>query len=70
MRKTGKGYHFSTELGFHNRVKEIVRIVENSNANLLVMGAHQHGKLKDYLFGETINSVRHLVKIPVLIVNI
>jgi manganese transport protein len=64
-----KGYLFTTEIGFRNRVKEIVRIVESSNANLLVMGAHQHGKLKDYLFGETINSVRHLVKIPVLIVN-
>ncbi|MFY8128552.1 MAG: Nramp family divalent metal transporter [Chitinophagaceae bacterium] len=64
-----KGYLFTTEIGFNNRVKEIVRIVETNKANLLVMGAHRHGKLKDYLFGETINSVRHLVKIPVLVVN-
>ena len=37
---------------------------------MLVMGAHRHAGLKDYLFGETIESVRHGVDIPVLIVNV
>ncbi len=64
-----KGYKVSTALGYHHRVKEIVRLVGVSNAQLLVMGAHQHQGWKDYVFGETIESVRHKVDIPVLIVN-
>ena len=64
-----KGYKASTVLGYRNRVKEIVRIVNEKDAQLLVMGAHRHQGWKDYLFGETIESVRHQVTIPVLIVN-
>jgi manganese transport protein len=64
-----KGYKASTALGYQNRVKEIVRIVQEKDAQLLVMGAHNHQGWKDYLFGETIESVRHKVSIPVLIVN-
>ncbi len=64
-----KGYKAKTVLGYRNRVKEIVRIVQEKDAQLLVMGAHKHQGWKDYLFGETIESVRHKVSIPVLIVN-
>ena len=64
-----KGYKAIACLGYHHRVKEIVRIVSTSNAQLLVMGAHKHHGWKDYVFGETIESVRHKVDIPVLIVN-
>ncbi|WP_309915789.1 MULTISPECIES: universal stress protein [unclassified Arcicella] len=32
------------------------------------MGAHGHKGLKDLLYGATINQVRHLVKVPVLII--
>ncbi len=64
-----KGYNASTALGYQNRVKEIVRLVHEKDAQLLVMGAHRHQGWKDYIFGETIESVRHKVSIPVLIVN-
>ena len=64
-----KGYQVSTILGYQNRVKEIVRIVKENNAQMLVMGGHRHKGWKDYIFGETIESVRHNVDIPVLIVN-
>lgn len=66
---TIKGYKASTYLGYENRVKEIVNTVLYYDAKLLVMGAHRHRGWKDYFFGETIESVRHKVKIPVLIVN-
>lgn len=64
-----KGYAVRIELGYKNRVKEIVRIVGLVDAQLLVMGAHRHQGWKDYFFGETIESVRHKVHMPVLIVN-
>jgi manganese transport protein len=64
-----KGYKVQFVIGYKNRVKEIVRIVNATDAQLLVMGAHHHYGWKDYFFGETIESVRHKVKIPVLIVQ-
>ena len=64
-----KGYKVQFIVGYKNRVKEIVRIVNATDAQLLVMGAHHHYGWKDYFFGETIESVRHKVKIPVLIVQ-
>jgi len=63
------GYKVETHIGYRNRIKEIVRIVRQSNAEMLVMGAHRHSGIKDYLFGETIEAVRHELPIPVLIVN-
>ncbi len=65
-----KGYNVSASIGFRNRVKEIVRIVQEKNADLLVIGAHGHKGLKDIVYGETVNAVRHELKIPVLIVNL
>jgi manganese transport protein len=63
------GYKVNFVLGYQNRVNEIVRIVKMTDTQLLVMGAHHHYGWKDYFFGETIESVRHKVKIPVLIIQ-
>jgi manganese transport protein len=63
-------YKAVTRLGYINRSKEIVRIVEEEGAEILVIGAHGHTGLKDLIYGETVNSVRHELKIPVLIVNL
>ncbi len=57
-------------LGFKNRAKEIVRIVKEKNADMLVLGAHGHTGLKDFIYGQTVNTVRHELKIPVLVVNL
>ncbi len=65
-----KGYSAITALGFGNRTKEIPKLVKESNADLLVIGAHGHAGLKDWLYGATIDAVRHQLKIPVLIVNV
>ncbi len=64
------GFKVKVVLGYKNRVTEIVRIVKDTGADMLVMGAHRHRGLKDYIFGETIESVRHELDIPVLIVNV
>jgi manganese transport protein len=63
------GYNVGTYVGYNRRVNEIVRIVQEVNAGLLVMGAHRHSGLKDYLYGETVDHVRHKLSIPVLIVS-
>ena len=63
-------YKASGEIGFKTRVKEIVRIVKENNADMLVIGAHGHTGLKDFIYGETVNAVRHELKIPVLVVTL
>lgn len=64
-----KGIAATGKLGFRDRAKEIVRIVRENKADMLVIGAHRHTGVKDWLYGETINSVRHELTIPVLVVN-
>ena len=64
------GFKASSLLGFKSRAKEIVRLVKESGADMLVVGVHGHKGLKDLVFGQTVNSVRHALKIPVLMVNI
>lgn len=67
---TQKGIKVTAEIGFKSRVKEIVRIVKASNADMLVIGAHGHTGLKDLLYGETVNAVRHELKVAVLVVTL
>ncbi len=65
-----KGYKARGILGFKESAKEIVRIVNEEKADMLVIGAHGHTGLKDFIYGTTINAVRHDLKIPVFIVNL
>jgi manganese transport protein len=64
-----RGYRVHTRLGYKHRIREIVRIVKEAHADMLVMGAHRHSGLKDWLYGATVDEVRHKLTIPVLIVN-
>lgn len=65
-----RGYKAIGMLGFKSRAKEIIRMVKEQNAHMLVIGAHRHAGLKDLIYGETVNTVRHELHIPVLIVNL
>jgi manganese transport protein len=65
-----KGIGSETKLGFRYRSREIARIVKEEGADMLVIGAHGHSGLKDFIYGETVNAVRHELKIPVLIVSL
>lgn len=63
------GYTASPHIGYGGTVKAIVAISKETDIQLLVMGAHGHKGLKDLILGTTVNSVRHKVSIPVLIVR-
>ena len=49
--------------------REIVRFARQMRPDLVIMGAHGHGGLKDLIFGNTINPVRHDLELPMLIVR-
>lgn len=63
------GYDSTPFIGYGNTAKEIAEISNSNELELLVMGAHGHKGLKDLIFGTTVDSVRHKVHIPVLIIR-
>jgi len=65
-----KGIEAVGLLGFNDRAREIVRMVKENKADMLVIGAHGHTGLKDIIYGQTVDVVRHELKIPVLVVNV
>ncbi len=64
-----KGYDVVIKIGYGNPQRRIPKMVMEFEADLLVMGAHGHKFFKDLIFGTTVDTVRHRVKIPVLIVR-
>jgi manganese transport protein len=52
-----------------NPKKEIIRYAREVQPDLLVMGAHGHKRLKDLIFGNTIDPVRHALNVPILVVR-
>ena len=56
-------------LGFNDRAKEIARLVKANKGDMLVIGAHGHSGLKDLIYGQTVDAVRHELNIPVLVVS-
>jgi manganese transport protein len=63
------GYNAIPHIGFGRAAVAIAEITKSSELELLVMGAHGHKGLKDLIFGTTVESVRHKVIIPVLVVR-
>jgi manganese transport protein len=63
------GFDVEAKIGYGSPKNVITKAVAEIDADLLVLGAHGHKGLKDLIFGATANSVRHRVRIPVLIVK-
>ena len=51
-------------------ILKTTKLLIDNKADMLVIGAHGHTGIKDFIYGETVNAVRHELKIPVLIVNV
>ncbi|MFC5283814.1 Nramp family divalent metal transporter [Pedobacter alpinus] len=63
------GFTADFKIGYGNTAIAIAKIVNDTEIDFLVMGAHGHKGFKDFVFGTTVDSVRHKIKIPVLIIN-
>ncbi|MGE5189571.1 MAG: Nramp family divalent metal transporter [Gemmatimonadota bacterium] len=58
-----------TELGFGSPVRVIPEIVRRHGVELLVVGAHGHKGFSDWVYGSTIDELRHRLNISVLVVG-
>ncbi len=66
---TRLGYNTKAQIGFGTAASSIAKIVNEEKIDFIVMGSHGHKALKDLIFGTTVNSVRHMVNVPVLVVK-
>jgi len=66
---TAHGLTVSTELAMGDPADQIIRLAEERGVDLLAMSTHGHRFLNDLVRGTTVNRVRHLVKIPILLVR-
>jgi manganese transport protein len=48
---------------------ELVKIANSGSVDLLAMSTHGHRYLSDLVHGTTVDRVRHLVNIPVLLLK-
>jgi len=62
-----QGFEVRAKIGFNNRVKAIATLCAEEQADLLIVGSHGHQGIKDFIYGETVNKLRHRVQIPVFI---
>ena len=64
-----QGLKISIQLGMGEPWKEIVRIAEEENCDLIAMTSHGHRLIGDIIHGSTIHQVRHSTAIPILLVR-
>src|SRR5688572_16840668 len=59
----------STELARGDPATELIRLCGERKVDLIAMSTHGHRFLQDLLRGTTVDKVRHLVRIPVLLLR-
>jgi nucleotide-binding universal stress UspA family protein len=64
-----QGFVVETHLALGDPATELIKAVENQHVDLIAMSTHGHRYLSDLLHGATADRVRHLVKIPVLLLR-
>jgi nucleotide-binding universal stress UspA family protein len=66
---TAEGLHVDYELAMGDPATELIRAVETRGVDLIAMSTHGHRFVSDIVHGTTADKVRHLVKVPVLLLR-
>lgn len=66
---TAKGFTVETKLMMGAPSTELAKAVEAEKVDLLAMATHGHRFLEDLVKGSTVDRLRHLVRVPVLLVR-
>ena len=64
-----QGFTVQAELAMGDPATELIRTAETKDVDLIAMSTHGHRFLADVLHGATADRVRHLVKVPVLLLR-
>jgi nucleotide-binding universal stress UspA family protein len=66
---TAASLKVTTELAMGDPATELIRLCGERKVDLIAMSTHGHRFLQDLLRGTTVDKVRHLVRIPVLLLR-
>ena len=66
---TADSFRVATELAMGDPATELIRLAEGRKVDLIAMSTHGHRFFNDLLRGTTVDKVRHVVKIPVLLLR-
>jgi len=64
-----KGYTVDTRLMMGTPSTELAKAVSEENIDLLAMATHGHRFLDDLMKGSTVDRLRHMVTVPVILVR-
>ncbi len=65
----GQGLTADTYLAMGDPATELIKVAEEQEVDLIAMSTHGHRFLADVIHGTTADRVRHLVKVPVLLLR-
>ena len=64
-----EGFAVETRLAMGDPATELIKMAGEHDVDLLAMSTHGHRFLADLVHGTTVDRVRHLVKVPVLLLR-
>jgi nucleotide-binding universal stress UspA family protein len=64
-----RGLTVNVELATGDPATQLIRLTRDRAVDLIAMSTHGHRFLSDVLFGATADKVRHLVRVPVLLLR-
>jgi nucleotide-binding universal stress UspA family protein len=64
-----KGLTVDAALAHGDPASELIRVADESGVDLIAMSTHGHRFLNDLIRGTTVDRVRHIVKVPVLLLR-
>ena len=64
-----QGLSVHTQLALGDPAEELIRVAGEQQVDLIAMSTHGHRFLSDVVHGATADRVRHLVKVPVLLLR-
>jgi universal stress protein A len=66
---SGKGFSVETRLAAGDPASELIKVADDERVDLIAMSTHGHRFLSDVIHGTTADKVRHLVRVPVLLLR-
>ena len=64
-----QGLKVETRLAMGDPATELIKVSVEQDVDLIAMSTHGHRFIKDILLGATADKVRHVVKVPVLLLR-
>ena len=66
---TARGLAVTTKLAMGDPWDDLIRVATEQHVDLIAMSTHGHRYFSDLIHGTTADRVRHLVKVPVLLLR-